>query len=309
MSGLEGPRLVVAFAEIIASERDPAVVWPAMLRMLEESVGFDSGYIAASWTTAMQGRGAIIGHDEPFMKRNLGRMLAQISPEELARYTDHARCHDDVWAPSRRRQLAVFNEVLDPANVKKMMVRVSVRHGNIAGYNLERRGVGPSFSDRDLALVDMIAPFLHIFEVLSLDPQDGQETRRFAAENGLSRREAEFLELTVRGLQNSEIAMLTGVSINTVRNTLVKVYEKAGVTNRSELAYIATRRPLGLQGRSGPQSQRHPAADDGFRTFAERVEAISKNQNPETSSGPRVAASSAHIVYTPPLGARPQRSA
>jgi DNA-binding CsgD family transcriptional regulator len=306
-----GPHeLVAAFTELILQIRQPSILWPAMLEHLEEEIGFDSGYIAASWGTAMEGRGAIIGHAEPFLKRNLGRLLAEIAPEELAGYADRARRHDEIWGPARRAELAVFNEVLDPAGVKNMLVRVSCRNGNVAGFNLERQGTSSRFSDQELALVDMVAPFLHIVEVLTLvADENGDESRQtgmFALEHGLSKREAEFLDLTIRGLQNGEIAMLTGVSINTVRNTLVKVFEKAGVTNRAELTYVATRHHA--DGRIVPGATRSTTPspptrpDDGLRAFAKRVAEVSRVQPVRLLHAPiRVTPPSGHIVYTSPL--------
>ena len=71
--------------------RDPAHVWPAMLQQLLEAIGFESGFIAASWSTPTMGRGAIIGYDEPWIKRNHGRLLGAITAEELAGYVDRAR--------------------------------------------------------------------------------------------------------------------------------------------------------------------------------------------------------------------------
>jgi DNA-binding CsgD family transcriptional regulator len=297
MSRSVDQRLVSDFAEMILSVRDPAAVWPWMLQKMDELIGFDSGYMAASWTTVTDGRGAVVGHDEPFMKRNLGRMLAEIAPEELARYADRASRAEDVWSSARRKQLSVFNEVLDPANVKKMLVRVSVRQGNVAGFNLERRGIAAEFSDRDLMLVDLVAPFLHMLEVLTLHSQDGSDqTNEFSDKHGLSPREAEFLDLTIRGLQNGEIAMLTGVSKNTVRNTLVKVYEKVGVTNRAELTFVA-RSPLSEDERRRPPTL-GSIPDDGLSVFAKRVEAASLDK-PGLNDTPTKSLFSNHrIVYS-----------
>jgi DNA-binding CsgD family transcriptional regulator len=59
----------------------------------------------------------------------------------------------------------------------------------------------------------------------------------------LTRREAEVARLVVRGLQNFEVAQVLGLSINTVRNTLVRVFEKARATTRAELAFLAHQAP------------------------------------------------------------------
>jgi DNA-binding CsgD family transcriptional regulator len=145
-----------------------------------------------------------------------------------------------------------------------------------------------------------VAPFLHIVEMLTLDGDDRTQTRAFAEAHHLSRRETEFVELTIRGLQNGEIAMLTGVSSNTVRNTLAKVFEKVHVSNRAELAYLATRsvRPdkngVGLS----PEESRM-----AMSTFGKRVEAASRANATKliTPASPPTSSATRHIAYTPPI--------
>lgn len=294
----EAHELVGGFAELIFGERDPSVIWPAMLRRLEQAVGFDAGYIAASFGASTEGRGAVLEHDAVFLKRNLGRFLAEISAEEVTTYTDRARAHVDVWTSERQRELAVFQEVLNPTGMKHMAVRASVRAGNVAGFNLERRGYSSPFSEHQLALIDLVGPFLHVVELLTLDFQDAQSQVDFAEQHGLTPREAELVELVARGLQNAEIGLLLGVSTNTVRNTLVRVFEKAGVTTRSELTYHATRQAFDRPNRTDPL--RPSRSDDGTAVFMRRVEEAAAGKAPAPESGKRVCSSS-EIIYAPPL--------
>jgi len=53
--------------------------------------------------------------------------------------------------------------------------------------------------------------------------------------NGLTRREREIVEHLRRGLTNREIGRALGISTNTVRNTLARLFDKVGVSTRSEL--------------------------------------------------------------------------
>src|SRR6478752_9428521 len=98
MSTSEGYELVAEFASLVMDFQEPALVWPAMLMKLQDAIDFDAGYIAASWGNATEGRGAVADHDEPSLKRNLGRYLAEITPEEVALYTDRARVHHEIWS-------------------------------------------------------------------------------------------------------------------------------------------------------------------------------------------------------------------
>ena len=53
--------------------------------------------------------------------------------------------------------------------------------------------------------------------------------------SGLTRREREIVEKVRVGLTNREIGRDLGISTNTVRNTLARLFEKVGVSTRSEL--------------------------------------------------------------------------
>ena len=51
----------------------------------------------------------------------------------------------------------------------------------------------------------------------------------------LTPRECEIAQLVAEGLTNEDIATRLGISNQTVRHTLVKIYLKAGVSNRASL--------------------------------------------------------------------------
>lgn len=288
--------LVAQFSAILMESREPAELWPKMLEKLQEVIGFDAGYIAATWGSAIEGRGAVLEHDEPTLKRNLGRYLAEISAEEVAQYTGHARFYQEIWSPQRRAEMALFREVLLPSGMKHMIVRVSIWHENIAGFNLERRTDEP-FTKHDLHLVDVIAPFLHTVEVLTLGDQDESRLDAFAAQHRLTALQREYVAMASRGLQNGEIAELMGVSVNTVRNTLAKVFEKVGVSNRAELSFIAAGHERGAP----IVAPRPRLSEDGMEAFAARVKAASVERRDPSSSAPPTPVKKSRIVYTPPL--------
>jgi DNA-binding CsgD family transcriptional regulator len=279
---------------MIIENREPAELWPRMLEKLQEVIGFDAGYIAATWGSAIEGRGAVLEHDEPMLKRNLGRYLAEIAVEEVAQYTDRARLYQEIWSPERQAAMALFREVLHPSGMKHMVVRVSVRYGNVAGFNLERRSATP-FTMHDLRLVDVIAPFLHIVEVLTLGTEDEARLDAFAGQHHLTRLQRDYVAMASRGLKNAEIAELMNVSVNTVRNTLAKVFEKVGVSTRAELSFIAAGHDAGRS----IVAPRPRLSQDGMEAFVARVLAASE-QRAGRASEPSPGKVS-RIVYTPPL--------
>jgi len=286
--------LVAHFSAMVIENREPAQLWPRMLEKLQEAIGFDAGYIAATWGSALEGRGAVLEHDEPTLKRNLGRYLAGITAEEVAQYTDRARCHQEIWSPERQAEMAIFREVLHPSGMKHMIVRVSVRYGNVAGFNLERRTDTP-FTRHELRLVDVIAPFLHIVEVLTLGTEDESRLDAFADQHHLTRLQRDYVAMASRGLMNAEIADLMSVSVNTVRNTLVKIFEKVGVSNRAELSFIAAGHERGPIVAPRPRLSK-----DGMEAFVARVQAASGQPGARASEAPSSGKVS-RIVYTPPL--------
>lgn len=299
MSLTQAQELVGNFTELVVGARDPAAIWPAMLRRIEQAVGFDAGYIAASFGASTEGRGAVLEHDAHFLKTNLGRLLAEISLDEVAKYTERAQNFREIWTPQRQHQLSVFQEVLFPTRMQEMAVRVSVRHGNVAGFNLERRGRCAPFTPDQLALIDLVGPFLHIVELLTAGSNDDEGAHNLAQEYSLSKRETELVALVTRGLQNSEIGMLLGLSANTVRNTLARAFEKVGVSNRAELTYHATRLSVERSGRFASVGG-HPERDDGTSQFTSRVIEATTVKSTTPDSGIRQRSTS-EIIYTPPL--------
>jgi DNA-binding CsgD family transcriptional regulator len=68
------------------------------------------------------------------------------------------------------------------------------------------------------------------------------------ATEGLTRREREIVEHVRRGLTNREIGRALGISTNTVRNTLARLFEKVGVSTRSELMGVLASGDAGPSG-------------------------------------------------------------
>jgi DNA-binding CsgD family transcriptional regulator len=260
-------RQLMELAEIAIGSRSQDELWPEIVPRLQRLIGFDAGFIASTTGTAAAGQGVIVGHDEESLRANIGRYLSEISLAEVAAYTDRARRHDDVWGRGRRRQLSVFNEVMDPAGSRQIAVQVSHRQGILLGFNLERRSTTCAFKDRELALLDAVAPIVQMADALSRRTRQ-PEFSDWANDHGLTSREREVASLVTRGLRNSEIADLLGLSPFTVRNSLVNVFEKAQVSNRAELTFAASQ--AGQVIPHDPPHRRDPIRDP-LVTFHENV--------------------------------------
>ena len=78
----------------------------------------------------------------------------------------------------------------------------------------------------------------------------------------LSKREMEIVRLAASGLSNSEVAQRLSLSEFTVKNYLVRVYEKLGISTRIELIlYI-------LSCDQSPESEENEITEETFKMSA-----------------------------------------
>jgi len=78
----------------------------------------------------------------------------------------------------------------------------------------------------------------------------------------LSKREMEIVRLAASGLSNCEVGQSLSLSASTVKNYLVRVYEKLGISSRIELIlYI-------LSYDQSPESEENEIAEKKFRMSA-----------------------------------------
>ncbi len=100
------------------------------------------------------------------------------------------------------------------------------------------RDVPDKFTDRDEAVVRLLAP--HLFEVDRLARRRRDGTPRLTA------REWQVLQLVAQGASNAEVAAALVTSVATVRKHMEHIFDRSGVRSRS--AAVARLMPLaGLQ--------------------------------------------------------------
>jgi len=100
------------------------------------------------------------------------------------------------------------------------------------------------FSDRELALLDLVRPAF--MAALARSRAQGESRTvpidATSAENEafsrLTRRERDVVALVVEGLLDKEIGERLGISYTTVRTHVDRSFQKLGVTNRSRLARL-----------------------------------------------------------------------
>jgi len=225
-------------SEIAIRVKDAAAFWASVLELLQRTIGFDAAYLASTKGDVARSRLVVFGHDDATLRQQLPSLLADLSPEDVAKYTGAARTAEQIWGRGRRRdQLRLFDRFYGPLGTKDVLVRVDWCADRLVGLTLERRGSTRPFTDRAAMILDALAPTIALGDrVVSVGPN----REIFTAEFGLTRRETDVAELVLRGLRNAEIAALLSTSPNTIRNILVAVFRKADVTNRAELAYVVS---------------------------------------------------------------------
>src|SRR5579863_6977963 len=97
----------------------------------------------------------------------------------------------------------------------------------------------------------------------------------------LSKREAEVVQCLVQGLTNREIAERLGLSQHTVKNYLFRVFDKLGVSNRTELLFMT----LSQGGIAEETSEREPSvASPNGKPSEASLEALRKAAEAGTPS-------------------------
>jgi DNA-binding CsgD family transcriptional regulator len=206
--------------------------------------------VASIITAVPGGDWQVVGEisDNRLIQANFWRYTAEFEADEALRMT-HGFVRDaDVFSTKRRDRLAIFREFLVPNGAERVVHQSWCVDGRLWGVGICRSG---GFADRELAHLRAIDPHLRAaLRSRTWPPQtqrDGSNECN-GAHWGLTPAQERTMFLAIRGLTNKEIAGLLGSSPNTVRNTLVEVFGKVGVSRRSELAFI-------VQSESGGSAQ------------------------------------------------------
>jgi DNA-binding CsgD family transcriptional regulator len=225
-----------SIAEAISESAGPAVLGQRIMDALVQVVPCDLGSIisvAPGQPWRLDGQ----KEDNSVLRDNFWRYAQQMTPREVARLAEGFAADRELFSTARRREhIGVYREFIEPNRQKGFMARHWHAHGTVWGAGLTRSS--PHFTDRERLRLDALWPHvraaLRFKAVLGGELSDAADARDF----GLTSAEQRTTALVVRGLTNREVACLQGTSPHTVRNTLVSVFKKLGVSRRSELAFI-----------------------------------------------------------------------
>jgi DNA-binding CsgD family transcriptional regulator len=123
-----------------------------------------------------------------------------------------------------------------PLGLGHGMVRLAFATPADTVVTLSLRRCGEPFTDRDVAVLQMVEPVLARLV---------RGRARLGDDGGLSGSERRVLELVASGASNADVAHQLSVSVSTVRKHLEHCYRKLGVSNRTAaVAALREARPL-----------------------------------------------------------------
>jgi DNA-binding CsgD family transcriptional regulator len=232
-------RAALDISEAVAGSRTAAELGQLVMNAVDRLVECDFGSILSAapgqeWTL----EGA--KEDNRVIQQNQWRYAQEMSPDELGQLGTRFSRDTEIFVPNRRDRMSVYQEFLRPNRQAGFLARYWVMDGRLWGIGMSR--ATPGFTERERERLDAAFPLLKAalragawraeVEGRGLRPGEGGPW-------SLTEAEDRTMSLVVRGLTNKEVAGLLGVSPNTVRNTLARVFEKVGVSRRSELAFLA----------------------------------------------------------------------
>jgi DNA-binding CsgD family transcriptional regulator len=143
-------------------------------------------------------------------------------------------------------ELEIYQRVYRPIGVEHQIgFTLDSGHSRILGVHLSRRR--RDFSDRDRDLLNAARPFLiqayrnaiRYTQALQARTDPAPPSLDALAGLGLTRRQAEVLQLLASGASEDEIAVRLGISRRTAQKHLEHCYRRLGVNSRSKAAAIA----------------------------------------------------------------------
>jgi DNA-binding CsgD family transcriptional regulator len=222
-------------AEVAAEATSGAQVGQEVMAVVARLVDCDVGSILSvtpgqEW--CLEGQ----KEDNEILRRNHWRYATEMTPAELQHLVGGFSLDTEIFARNRRERMSVYGDFMRPNGQAGFIVRYWVMDGRLWGMGMSRSLA--QFSERDRERLDALFPHLRAALRAGALLADARGAASQGAAWSLTPAEERVMSLVTRGLTNAEAAGLLGISPNTLRNTLARVFNKVGVSSRSELAFI-----------------------------------------------------------------------
>jgi DNA-binding CsgD family transcriptional regulator len=147
---------------------------------------------------------------------------------------------ETIFSSKRRDALSYFREIVEPLGGRGVFRLTGTQHAlSYFGFASETTVCLRKFAEQAIPKLESAAPVLRLARKLfSQSPAHGGLSRALSLEFKLTPAEHDTMDLVMRGLTNSDIATVHGVSSNTVRNQLATCFKKLRVSTRTEAAFV-----------------------------------------------------------------------
>ncbi|MCI8609449.1 MAG: hypothetical protein HFE73_07380 [Firmicutes bacterium] len=150
----------------------------------------------------------------------------------------------DLVSSSTLQESDIFTQYYAPAHIDHVCRMFLVYQGELCGIiTLYRKNSGENFSERDLYILNQLQD--HLSYRLSAQRNGfgfhsklAEKHKKIISQYSLTDREAEVYLLTVKGLDNVEIAEKMCISPNTLKKHLSSIYSKMNISSRMQLMKI-----------------------------------------------------------------------
>jgi DNA-binding CsgD family transcriptional regulator len=210
----------------------------AALHLLMRATGTEVAVLTEVYEAANSQ--SLVAIDTATVDRGRGVFLREpaLAPLRAGLATERAASESRFFTPAAWRRTAVFREVLHPIGVQSVLLAGLVRPAHRAPRLLCLLRDGAGFSDRE---EDRLSSLIQILSIADAAVSEAARTEYPPAltpclTRGLTTRQAEICGLLQHGYTNREIAAVYAISAYTVRNHLVRIFERFDVSNRTELA-------------------------------------------------------------------------
>jgi DNA-binding CsgD family transcriptional regulator len=180
------------------------------------------------------------------VRRFEGGLIHNMDPANIQRYESWYQFHDPHTFELRAKRRATLIEEVTPYKelqrtefYNDFLRRDGLHHGvnvflfdgerDLGDFRLWRAASSPDFGEREIAMLNTIAPYIQRAII--------RNSHQF---DQLTVRESEVAFLVARGCRDREIGELLGIGFSTVRTHINRAMEKKCCANRAELAASIT---------------------------------------------------------------------
>ncbi|MGI9294438.1 MAG: response regulator transcription factor, partial [Pseudomonadales bacterium] len=193
----------------------------------------------------MRHSGVVLRNLDPAVERDYAenyRDQDPLNPALFVQSDDRVVCIDEQLTETELLQSAYYREFMLPLKHRHVADMFLRRDQDIIAVltMLREPELGP-FSDAELALLRRLQPFIQYSLNTVYLPKRYRERDSVQKTYQLTDRELDVVELIVSGASNKLIARQLALSLATVKTHIQHIFQKVGVSSRTELSALVLR--------------------------------------------------------------------